>query len=62
MLAAALTVGVALGVCAIAAAVMAPISLDAIVAWVVAGAGFAVLVGSLAALGVNQRRRDRTLR
>jgi hypothetical protein len=56
-----LTVIVALGACAIAAAVMVPALLGSLGAWPVLVAGVEILIAALAALWVIQRRRDRTL-
>lgn len=56
-----LVVAAALGVCAVAASVMAPIALGWVAAWVLAGGGLVVLLGSLFALWLIQRRRDRAL-
>jgi hypothetical protein len=56
-----LTVVVALGVCAIAAAVMVPALLGTLGAWPVLVAGVLILVAALVVLWVIQRRRDRTL-
>jgi hypothetical protein len=56
-----LTVLAALGVCAIAAAVMVPALLGSLGAWPVFVAGVLMLIAALPALWVIQRRRDRTL-
>ena len=56
-----LTVVVALGVCAIAAAVMVPALLGSLGSWPVLVAGTLVLVAALAVLWVIQRRRDGTM-
>jgi MFS-type transporter involved in bile tolerance (Atg22 family) len=56
-----LTVVAALGLCAIAAAVMVPTLLGRLGAWPVLVAGLLMLIAALAALWVIQRRRDRTL-
>ncbi len=56
-----LTVVVALGVCAIAAAVMVPALLGSLGSWPVLVAGTLVLVAALAVLWVIQRRRDSTM-
>ena len=56
-----LTAVVALGVCAIAAAVMVPALLGGLGAWPVIVAGVLLLVAALAVLWVIMRRRDRTL-
>jgi len=56
-----LTVVVALGVCAIAAAVMVPALLGSLGSWPVLAAGALILVAALAGLWVIQRRRDRTM-
>jgi len=52
-------VGVALGACALATAVMAPIA--GVQPWVLAAGGTVLLVVSLVVLWIIQRRRDRTL-
>lgn len=52
---------VAIGVCAIAAAVMVPALLGGLGSWPVLVAGVLMLIAALAALWVIQRRRDRTL-
>lgn len=52
---------VALGACAIAAAVMVPALLGSLGAWPVLVVGVVLLIAALAALWVIQRRRDRTL-
>jgi hypothetical protein len=57
-LAAVLTVGVALGTCAVAAAVMAPIGLGDATAWFIAGVGFGLLASSFAGLWMIERRRQ----
>jgi hypothetical protein len=56
-----LVVVAALGVCAIAAAVMVPALLGTLGAWPVLVAGVLMLITALAALWVIQRRRDHTL-
>ncbi len=56
-----LVVLVALGGCALAAAVMVPTMLGGVSAWVVAGSGCGLLIAALAILWVVQRRRDRSL-
>ena len=56
-----LTAVVALGVCAVAAAVMVPALLGGLGAWPVIVGGVLVLIGALAALWVIMHRRDRTL-
>ncbi len=56
-----LVVAAAPGVCALAASVMAPVALGGVAAWVLAGGGLVVLLGSLIASWLIQRRRDRTL-
>jgi len=56
--AAAAAIGVALGVCAIAASLMTSLASSGVVAWVVAGVGFCALLAGLAALWVWQARRD----
>ena len=56
-----LTTVVALGVCAIAASVMAPGLLGSLGGWPLLVAGLLMLIAALAALWVIQRRRDRTL-
>ena len=56
-----LTVVAALGVCAVAAAVMVPALLGSLGAWPVLVAGVLMLIAGLAALWVILRRRDRTL-
>ena len=57
----ALTVVAAIGVCAIAAAVMVPALLGRLGAWPVLVAGVLMLIVALVALWVVQRRRDRTM-
>ena len=52
---------VAIGVCAIAAAVMVPALLGGLGSWLVLVAGVLMLIAALAALWVIMRRRDRTL-
>jgi protein-S-isoprenylcysteine O-methyltransferase Ste14 len=56
-----LTTVVALGVCAIAAAVMVPALLGSIGAWPVLVAGVLMVIASLAGLCVIQRGRDHSL-
>jgi hypothetical protein len=56
-----LTVVAAVGVCAIAAAVMVPALLGSLGAWPVLVAGLLMLITALPALWVIQRRRDHTL-
>ncbi|HEY5428340.1 MAG TPA: hypothetical protein VIK04_04430 [Solirubrobacteraceae bacterium] len=58
----ALTVIIALSVCAIAAAVMVPAMLGGVDAWTVLVAGCVVLIAGLGGLWVIQKRRDRALR
>jgi len=55
--AAAAAVGVALGVCAIAASVMTSLASSGVVAWIVAGLGLCALLGGLATLWVWHARR-----
>ena len=57
-----LTVVIALGVCAIAAAVMVPAMLGGVGAWPVLVAGCVLLTVALCGLWLVQKRRDRTLR
>lgn len=52
----------AIGVCCVAASVMAPLGLAPLSAWVLAGVGFAALVVGLGALSVVFARRDRNVR
>jgi len=59
VLAVALTIAVALGVCAVAAAVMVPAMLGSVGAWPVLVAGCIVLVTALALLWLSETRRDR---
>jgi protein-S-isoprenylcysteine O-methyltransferase Ste14 len=61
LLAAAATVVVALGVCAIGASVMAPALISGVDPWVLAGCGFLALLAGLLALWVYFRLRDRSL-
>jgi hypothetical protein len=56
-----LTAVAALGVCALAAAVLVPALLGSLGAWPVLVAGVLMLIAALVALWVIQRRRDRTL-
>jgi hypothetical protein len=56
-----LTTIVALGVCAIAAAVMVPALLGSLGAWPVLVAGVLMVIAALAALWVILRRRDQSL-
>ena len=56
-----LTAVVAVGVCAMAAAVMVPALLGGVGAWPLIVAGVLLLIVGLGALWVIQRRRDRTL-
>jgi sterol desaturase/sphingolipid hydroxylase (fatty acid hydroxylase superfamily) len=56
-----LTTLVALGTCAIAAAVMVPALLGGLGAWPVLVAGLLIVIAALAWLWVIHRRRDRTL-
>jgi hypothetical protein len=57
-----LTVVTALGVCAIAAAVMVPAMLGGVGAWPVLVAGCVLLTVALCGLWLVQKRRDPTLR
>lgn len=52
----------AVGVCCVAASVMAPLALGPLSAWVLAGVGVAALVVGLGVLSVVFARRDRDLR
>jgi len=61
LLAVALTIVIALGVCAMAAAVMVPTMLGGVGAWPVLAAGCIVLVTALAVLWLSETRRDRRL-
>jgi protein-S-isoprenylcysteine O-methyltransferase Ste14 len=56
-----LTAVVAVGVCAMAAAVMVPALLGGLGAWPLIVAGVLLLIVGLGALWVIQRRRDRSL-
>jgi hypothetical protein len=58
----ALTVVIALSVCAIAAAVMVPAMLGGADAWTVLVAACVLLTVALGGLWLIQRRRDQTLR
>jgi hypothetical protein len=62
LLAAALTVAIALGVCAMAAAVMVPTMLGGVGSWPVLVAGCVLMMVGPGALWIVQRRRERTLR
>jgi len=61
LLAAAATVVVALGVCAIAASVMAPALLSGVAPWALASGGVVALLAGLVGLWVYVRRRDKSL-
>jgi hypothetical protein len=54
-------IAAAVGVCALAAAVMAPPNFAGVGPWVLAGAGAGLLVIAVAMLWVVQKRRDRFL-
>ena len=62
LVALALTVITALGICAIAAAVMVPTMLGGVGAWPVLLGGFVAVLVGLGGLWEVQRRRDRGLR
>jgi peptidoglycan/LPS O-acetylase OafA/YrhL len=62
LLVGALTLIIAVGVCAVASAVMVPSMLGGVGAWPVLIAGCVMLIGALVALWIIQRRRDETLR
>jgi ABC-type uncharacterized transport system permease subunit len=61
LLAASATVVVALGVCAIAASVMAPALISGVNPWVLTSCGFLTLIAGLVVLWVHVRRRDGSL-
>jgi hypothetical protein len=54
-------IAAAIGVCALAAAVMAPPNFAGVGPWLLAGAGAGLLVIAVLMLWVLQRRRDRFL-
>jgi low temperature requirement protein LtrA len=57
-----LTLAIAVGACALAAAVMAPNDLGGAGTWLVLVVSFMVLVVAFAVLWIVQKRRDHTLR
>jgi hypothetical protein len=61
LLAVLLTIAIAIGVCAMAAAVMVPTMLGGVGAWPVLAAGCIVLVTALTVLWLSETRRDRRL-
>jgi hypothetical protein len=55
------TVAVGLGVCSLAASVMAPLALGDLTSWLLAGGGFVALIAGLVVLWVLLRERDLSL-